>query len=102
MKQLRRIVMLTLALLLAVSPALTACVHNWVSTDTKMAATCTQPGYEERLCPVCSSVEHRALKALGHDWGGWSNIKVPACEVPGTKNAPATAAASKKPGWCQR
>ena len=101
MKQLRRIVMLTLALLLAVSPALTACVHNWVSTDTKMAATCTHSGYEQRLCPVCNSVEYKTLNALGHDWGGWSNTKAPACEVPGTNERTCNAAAFKETRWAR-
>ncbi len=88
MKQLRRIFMLTLALLLAVSPALAACVHNWVSTGTKMAATCTDGGYEVFLCTLCGATKTHTEAALGHDPGAWKVKTQPSCTANGVSHQP--------------
>ncbi|MBR4185537.1 MAG: Ig-like domain-containing protein, partial [Clostridia bacterium] len=45
-----------------------ACVHNWVA-GTTVEPTCTEEGYTEYTCDICSETKKDDVKsALGHDY----------------------------------
>ena len=51
----------------------------------KTAATCTEPGREERFCIRCNASEIKETKALGHAWGEWTLIEPSDCVNHGSR-----------------
>ena len=43
-------------------------VHSWGSWNQIKAATCTEPGSQQRTCSGCGQVETNPINALGHNW----------------------------------
>lgn len=42
--------------------------HTWGEWEVANAATCTEPGTEERTCARCGDIESREVPALGHSF----------------------------------
>ncbi len=53
--------------------------HEWSQWEEETAATCLQPGVEERHCTRCNEVETREIPALGHEWSQWEEKTAPGC-----------------------
>ncbi|HQA98455.1 MAG TPA: hypothetical protein PLF62_10940, partial [Clostridia bacterium] len=77
MKKPWRITVLILALLLAASPAMAACVHNWVNTSIREDPTCTKDGWVLVMCTLCGDNYKDPIPSPGHDPGPWK-VKTPA------------------------
>ena len=58
---------------------------DWGAWATTIAATCTAPGVETRICLRCGHPETRFVPALGHNWGAWAVTTAPACTTPGVE-----------------
>ncbi len=50
----------------------TVCLHRDLSLTERVEPTCTEDGYELRVCPACGWSERLILPAAGHDWSGWT------------------------------
>ena len=56
--------------------------HDYKSTVT--APTCTEQGYTTYTCTTCSdSYKDNFVKAAGHSYGGWTQVKAPTTEESG-------------------
>ncbi len=45
------------------------CQHEWGDWETKQEATCTENGYQERVCSLCGETQTMTIPATGHTWG---------------------------------
>ena len=82
-----------LALVLAVSLALSACgndacAHSYGDWSTKTAPTCEAAGVSERVCKKCGNADTVSIKALGHEYGTAVLDNNASCVSMGTKSAP--------------
>lgn len=60
------------------------CVHDYQIIDTK-EATCTEDGYEERICSLCNHTDKKTIKAKGHIFNDPITIKEPSSTEHGLK-----------------
>ena len=94
MKTGTRLFSILLALLLALScggtreahAAVASCAngHNW-SGWQGIGATCTEAGWQERICYNCGTKERQTLPALGHSWNGGTVTAQASCTSGGTR-----------------
>lgn len=52
--------------------------HSFSEWQTAKEATCTENGYQQRIC-ICGENQERTITAAGHSFGQWTNIKKASC-----------------------
>lgn len=52
--------------------------HSFSEWQTTKEATCTENGYQQRIC-ICGENQERTITAAGHSFGQWTNIKKASC-----------------------
>ena len=82
------LLLLTCAMLLALSACGGECEHSYGDWETKTAATCDAEGESERVCKKCGATEAMAIKALGHEYDTATFDNNASCVSMGTKSAP--------------
>ncbi|MCL2061896.1 MAG: hypothetical protein FWH03_04645 [Firmicutes bacterium] len=60
--------------------------HTWGTWEQVTAPTCTEDGWEQRVCSGDSThTETRDIPALGHSWGNWITTLEPTADTAGSK-----------------
>ena len=60
--------------------------HNWSTTPLEeKKATCTEAGWITYKCQDCDEINKIEVPALGHDYGGWKELKAATCTEAGTE-----------------
>lgn len=57
--------------------------HQWGEWQTSKAPTCTEDGYNSRMCATCGETQTTTISATGHSFGEWKTEKVGTCVTPG-------------------
>ena len=70
--------------------------HRWTEFKVTKAATCTEPGSQERVCEVCDEKEVQVIPALGHTWTAFKVTKAATCTEDGSQERTCTVCGYKE------
>ena len=58
--------------------------HQWSEWQTSKNPTCTEDGYNSRVCDDCGETQTTTISATGHSFGEWQTENAGTCLVAGT------------------
>lgn len=76
----------TIFCILGKADAKAYCNHEWSEWKVWIEATCSEEGWEDRVCQKCYDEESRKIPATGiHKWSDWKECEKATCTEQGTE-----------------